>query len=145
MSRIFVCGFCCHVGRIVNCVTRVATKSTDKKASKTGNLIHASYLRVDAGEEVLSKHLRGHHDHALFSDMKSAAPVFIMVNSNFCSFGNKAALVNDGLDDGAISANVDLWKDNAVFDMRVAVDVSAEEDDRTLNAGAGDTDSSCDQ
>jgi hypothetical protein len=44
MFRIFVRGFCCHVGRIVNYVTRVAAKSTDKKASETGILINASSL-----------------------------------------------------------------------------------------------------
>jgi predicted nucleic acid-binding protein len=49
MCRIFVCGFCCHVGRIVNYVTRVAAKSTDKKASEIGILINASSLISDAG------------------------------------------------------------------------------------------------
>ena len=46
MRRIFVCGFCCHVGRIVNYVTKVAAKSTDKKASEIGILINASSLRA---------------------------------------------------------------------------------------------------
>ena len=44
MCRIFVCDFCCHVGRIVNYVTRVAAKSTDKKTSEVGILINASSL-----------------------------------------------------------------------------------------------------
>ncbi len=44
MCRIFVCGFCRHVGRIVNYVTIVAAKSTDKKASEIGILINASSL-----------------------------------------------------------------------------------------------------
>ncbi len=44
MCRIFVRGFCCHVGRIVNYVTKVAAKSTDKKASGIGILINASSL-----------------------------------------------------------------------------------------------------
>ena len=44
MCSIFVCGFCCHVGRIVNYVTKVATKNMDKKASKIGILINASSL-----------------------------------------------------------------------------------------------------
>jgi hypothetical protein len=45
MYGIFVCGFCCHVGRIVNYVTKVAAKSTSKKTSKIGILINASSLR----------------------------------------------------------------------------------------------------
>ena len=60
MCRIFVRGFCCRVGRIVNYVTRVAAKITDKKASEVGILINASSLtptdrmRVSgAGEGVL--------------------------------------------------------------------------------------------
>ncbi len=44
MCRIFVRGICCHVGRIVNYVTKVAAKSTDKKASGIGILINASSL-----------------------------------------------------------------------------------------------------
>ena len=44
MCGIFVCGFCRHVGRIVNYVTKVAAKSTGKKASEIGILINASSL-----------------------------------------------------------------------------------------------------
>ena len=44
MCRILVCDFCRHVGRIVNYVTKVAAKSTDKKASEIGVLINASSL-----------------------------------------------------------------------------------------------------
>ena len=46
MCRIFVCVFCRHVGRIVCYVTRVAVKSTDKKASEIGILINASSLKA---------------------------------------------------------------------------------------------------
>ena len=44
MCRNFVRGFCYHVGRIVNYVTKVAVKSTAKKASEIGILINASSL-----------------------------------------------------------------------------------------------------
>ena len=44
MCRIFVCGYCCRVGRIVNYVTRDVAKTTDKKASEIGILINASSL-----------------------------------------------------------------------------------------------------
>ncbi len=47
MCRVFVCGFFCHVGRIVDYATKVATKSTDKKASGIGILINASSLTTD--------------------------------------------------------------------------------------------------
>jgi hypothetical protein len=46
MRRIFVRGFWRYVERIVNSVTKVAAKSTDKKASKIGILINASFLSV---------------------------------------------------------------------------------------------------
>jgi hypothetical protein len=46
MCRIFVCGFCCRVGRIVNYVTKVAAKATDKKTSEIGILINASFLTL---------------------------------------------------------------------------------------------------
>ena len=64
-----MCGFCCHVGRIVNSVTKVAAKSTGKKASVIGILINASSLIIWNKQnriEIILQTINIQLDHSLF-------------------------------------------------------------------------------
>jgi hypothetical protein len=52
MCRIFVYGFCCYVGRIVNYETKIAAKTMSKKTSEIDSLINAPSLITAASMKM---------------------------------------------------------------------------------------------